>query len=139
EFWTRFWRDRALDFRTQVTHRLSTRLAERATSTRREDLIELDTFPLPELIDALGKVDSQDDLERVRRLSSVLAHVTELPGELPADADLAAARLSVERWHDFWDAHGSEYEPFDGPRRLTALVTETRYGKWLQSARRSGL
>ncbi|HEY2408095.1 MAG TPA: hypothetical protein VGI10_18940 [Polyangiaceae bacterium] len=139
EFWTRFWRDRALDFRTQVTHRLTARLAERSISTRREDLIELDTFPLPELIDALGKVETNDDLERVRRLSSVLSHVTELPYALAADADLNAARANVERWQDFWDAHGADYVAFDGPKRITTLVTETRYGKWLQSARRHGL
>ena len=45
----------------------------------------------------------------MRRLSSVLAHVTELPYALPVEADVSLARQNVQRWQDFWDAHGADY------------------------------
>jgi len=77
-FWTRFWQDRAIDFRAASVRHLASRLAERSIALRREDLIHVDTFALEPLIDALGRVDTASDVARVQRLNSVLAHVTEL-------------------------------------------------------------
>jgi hypothetical protein len=55
-FWARFWQDRAFDFRPQVVRRLVKRLSERELSLRLNDVVQLDTFALPELITALGRV-----------------------------------------------------------------------------------
>ncbi|HKO49203.1 MAG TPA: hypothetical protein VJV79_15830 [Polyangiaceae bacterium] len=138
-FWTRFWQDRAIDFRSASIRHLTNRLAERSIALRREDLIHVDTFALPELVEALGRVDTLDDVARVRRLNSVLAHVTELPVACPPDASVADARRVVDTWRDFWQVHGSEYSALDGPRRLAATFVETQYGKWLAAVLGGGL
>ena len=139
-FWTRFWQDRAIDFRAASVRHLTSRLAERSIALRREDLIHVDTFALPELIAALGRVDSLDDVARVQRLSSVLTHVTELPVACPAECERrGCARRSSILGATFWELHGSEYSALDGPRRVAATFVETQYGKWLAAVLRGGL
>jgi hypothetical protein len=138
-FWTRFWQDRAIDFRAASVRHLTSRLAERSIALRREDLIHVDTFALPALIDALGRVETLDDVARVQRLNSVLAHITDLSVVCPPDASVADARTVVDLWRDFWELHGSEYSALDGPRRLAATFVETQYGKWLAAVLRGGL
>ena len=138
-FWTRFWQDRAIDFRAASVRHLTGRLAERSIALRREDLIHVDTFALQALIDDLGQVDTQDDVARVQRLNSVLAQISDLPVSCPPNASVADARRVVDTWRDFWDLHGSEYSALDGPRRLAATFVETQYGKWLAAVLRGGL
>ena len=138
-FWTRFWQDRAIDFRVASVRHLTARLAERSIALRREDLIHVDTFALPALIEALGRVETISDVARVQRLNSVLAHVSGLPVFCAPDASVADARKVADTWHDFWDLHGSEYTLLDGPRRLAATFLETQYAKWLAAVLRGGL
>jgi peptide/nickel transport system permease protein len=138
-FWTRFWQDRAIDFRSASVRHLTTRLAERSIALRREDLIHVDTFALPALIDGLGEVKTPSDVARVSRLNSVLSHVTDLPVVCGPDASVAHAQGVVEAWRDFWELHGSEYSVLDGPRRLAATFVETQYGKWLAAVLRGGM
>ncbi len=139
QFWTRFWQDRAIDFRAASVRHLTTRLAERSIALRREDLIHVDTFALPALIEELGAVTTTEDVARVQRLSSVLSHVTDLPSVCGPNASLAEAQRAVDTWRDFWELHGSEYSVLDGPRRLAATFVETQYGKWLAAVLRGGL
>jgi len=138
-FWTRFWQDRAIDFRAASVRHLASRLAERSIALRREDLIHVDTYALPALIEALGQVNAPDDVRRVERLNSVLAHITELPVACPPGASVSDARRVVDTWLDFWQLHGSDYSALDGPRRLAATFVETQYGKWLAAVLRGGL
>ncbi|HYQ02114.1 MAG TPA: hypothetical protein VER96_25745 [Polyangiaceae bacterium] len=138
-FWTRFWQDRAIDFRTASVRHLTARLAERSIALRREDLIHVDTFALPELIEALGRVETLADVARIQRLNAVLAHITDLPVFCAPDANVDDARRVVDTWQDFWDLHGSEYSALDGPRRLAATFVETQYAKWLAAVLRGGL
>jgi peptide/nickel transport system permease protein len=138
-FWTRFWQDRAIDFRTASVRHLAARLAERSIALRREDLIHVDTFALPALIDGLGDVKGPTDVARVQRLNSVLAHVTDLPVICGPKASQAEAQRVVDVWRDFWELHGAEYSVLDGPRRLAATFVETQYGKWLAAVLRGGM
>ena len=138
-FWTRFWQDRAIDFRAASVRHLTSRLAARSIALRREDLIHVDTYALPTLIDALGEVKTTDDVARVQRLNSVLAHISELPVATPPDGSVAEAQRVVDTWRDFWALHGSEYSALDGPRRLAGTFVETQYGKWLAAVLRGGL
>ncbi len=138
-FWTRFWQDRAIDFRTAGVRHLTTRLAERSIALRREDLIHVDTFALPSLIDGLGTVITPEDVARVRRLNSVLSHVTDSAVVCGPNASVADAQRVVDVWRDFWELHGSEYSVLDGPRRLAATFVETQYGKWLAAVLRGGM
>jgi hypothetical protein len=138
-FWTRFWQDRAIDFRAASVRHLTQRLAERSIALRREDLIHVDTFALPALIDGLGQVTTPEDAARVQRLTSVLSHVTDLPQLDDHVLSVTEAQRIALVWRDFWAIHGSEYSELDGPRRLAATFVETQYGKWLAAVLRGGL
>jgi ABC-type dipeptide/oligopeptide/nickel transport system permease component len=139
QFWVRYWQDRAVDFREPVVRRLVERLSQRSLILRREDVLELDTYALPALIDALGSVRSEDDVRRARRLTSVLAHVANQPFVVERAMTPAEARRVVRQWRRFWEDHGADFTPLDGPHRVTAMVTQTAYGRWLASVLRGEL
>ncbi|HEX5101615.1 MAG TPA: hypothetical protein VFV94_19020 [Polyangiaceae bacterium] len=138
-FFTRFWQDRSADFRAQAVRRKVQRLAERSLPLRRKEVVELDTFALGELLEALGRVRTPDDVRRVERLAPVLAHVTGMALVLPASPSVAAAAELVTRWHDWELDHGPDFATLDGPGRLAAFVMQTRYFRFLASARRAVL
>ncbi len=131
-FWSRFWQDREFDFRPVVVRRLVKRLTERSLSLRRDDVIELDTYALPELVKALGSVHTREDVARVRRLTDLLSHVTELSWRLPWHANVDEARRLVRTWRMWWLDHGDEYVSLDGLAKATASIIQTRYGRWLR-------
>jgi peptide/nickel transport system permease protein len=139
EFWLRYWQDRAVDFREPVVRRLVDRLSQRSLILRREDVLALDTYALPALIDALGSIRTDEDVRRARRLTLVLAHVAEQPFVVERAMTPAEARRVVRQWRRFWEDHGADFTPLDGPRRVTAMVTQTGYGRWLGSVLRGEL
>jgi len=136
-FFTRFWQDRSADFRVTAVRRKVERLAERSLPLRRKEVVELDTFALAELLDALGRVHTPDDVKRVERVAPVLAHVTGVALVLPQNPTVAAASALVTRWHDWQLDHGPDFVTLDGPGRLAAVVMQTRYFRFLASARRT--
>jgi len=136
-FFTRFWQDRSADFRAQAVRRKVQRLAERSLPLRRKEVVELDTFALGELLDALGRVRAPDDVKRVERLAPVLAHVTGVALGLPPSPGVGAASELVTRWHDWEFEHGPDFATLDGPGRLAAFVMQTRYFRFLASTRRA--
>ncbi|HEV8245783.1 MAG TPA: hypothetical protein VGP93_08440 [Polyangiaceae bacterium] len=138
-FWTRFWQDRSVDFREPVVRRLVARLGERSLALRRDDVLELDSYALPELIRALGRVKTADDVRRVRSLSAVLSHVANEPWTVDNDASIAETAALVRRWRQWWDEQGGDYTALDGPHRLAAMIKETAYGRWLGSVLRGEL
>jgi hypothetical protein len=138
-FWHRFWQDRALDFRPTVVRRLVRRLAARDLALRRDDLVELDTYALPELVQAMGRVRGTADVERVARLTSLAAYVSGLNWRVSEQANVGDARRTVARWLDWWAAHHANFTAFDGMARLTATLTETQFGKWAAEVTRDPL
>jgi hypothetical protein len=136
-FFTRFWQDRSADFRATAVRRKVERLAERSLPLRRKEVIELDTFALGELLDALGRVQSPDDVRRVERVAPVLAHVTGVALTLPANPTVGAASALVTRWHDWQLDHAPDFVTLDGPGRLAAVVMQTRYFRFLASGHRA--
>jgi peptide/nickel transport system permease protein len=138
-FWSRFWQDRAMDFRPLVVRRLVRRMAQDSTALRHADVLALDTFALSELIAAMPPVRSPRDVERVRRLTSLASHLTDNPWQVAPNASVADARQTVERWQRWWLRHRWQYMSFDGPRRVAAMLLETRYGRWAADAATSRL
>jgi len=136
-FFTRFWQDRSADFRAQAVRRKVQRLAERSLPLRRKEVVELDTFALGELLDALGRAQTPDDVRRIERLAPMLAHVTGVALALPPNPSVAQACELVTRWHDWEFDHGPDFATLDGPGRLAAFVMQTRYFRFLVSARRA--
>lgn len=133
-FWNRFWQERSIDFRAQVAQRLVHRAAQHASALRREDVENLDTFALPDIIDNLGRVTTPDDVARVRRLAALAAHATGNDWRVPRGATLAQAQSVASRWQRWWDLNRGDYITFDGPRRVSAMLVETRYGHWASEA-----
>ncbi len=138
-FWTRYWQERAIDFRPAIVRRLVERVAQRSSLMRREDIERLDTFALPELIGELGTVETQEDAERVQRLSALAAHVTGLPWTLGDKVTVPGARSVAARWRQWWSLDRSRFVTFDGPSRVSAMLVETQYGKWAAQAVRNRL
>jgi ABC-type dipeptide/oligopeptide/nickel transport system permease component len=138
-FWTRYWQERAIDFRPAIVHRLVQRVAERSSLMRREDIAKLDTYALPELIHELGNVETPEDAARVQRLSALAAHVTGLSWTLADGATVVQARSVAARWRQWWSLNRSRFITFDGPGRVSAMLIETQYGKWAAEAVRNRL
>ncbi|HYO93157.1 MAG TPA: ABC transporter permease subunit [Polyangiaceae bacterium] len=133
-FWSRFWQDRAFDFRPQIVRRLVARLADGSSALVQEDIVQLDTYAAPELIRALGRVRTPEDMLRARRITQVLSHVFERGPVVEPERGVTEARSAARAWHRHWSAEGADYVTLDGPRRVTAMFSETRYGKWAARA-----
>jgi ABC-type dipeptide/oligopeptide/nickel transport system permease component len=138
-FWTHFWEDRALEFRPSVAKRLARRLAERSLATRRDEILGLDTYAMPALLDELRRVETRADVVRAASLTEILSHVTGRQGRVLAEYDPVEAAKVVEAWRAWWSHHRYEYLTLDGPRRVAAMVLETRYAQWAAEAVRAGL
>jgi hypothetical protein len=136
-YFTRFWQDRSADFRGAAVKRKVSRLAERALPLRRKEVTELDTFALPELLAAIGTVHTQDDVQRIARLVPVITHLTGLRLELPPEASVERARKVVTELRAFAFEHAADFSTLDGPARVSATVTQTRYFRWLAATARS--
>ena len=52
----------------------------------------------------------------------------------PTDATPAEVRRAVADWQEWWFVHATDFVALDGAERAIAMVTETRYGKWLRRA-----
>jgi hypothetical protein len=132
-FWTRFWQDRSADFRGTVVRRKVARLAERALALRQKEVLELDTFAIPELVEALGRVRGPTDVARVERLAPLLRHATGVDRELPPNPTVGDAAALAASWRQWARENALDFTTLDGPGRLTAVVTETRYFRWLEA------
>ena len=129
-FWARFWQDRAFDFRPPVVKRLVSRLAQRSNALRHDDLVHLDTYAVGELLRSLGSVRSNEDVQRTERLTRVLAHVTGRGPIVDRQMTPAQAAQAVREWRRFAAEEGADFATLDGPLRLAAMFTQTRYGSW---------
>lgn len=138
-FWTRFWQDRAIDFRPTVAKRAVQRYEDGPTPARRDDVINLDTFALEELVAALSRTRATEAIDRQRRIVALLAHVTEQPWTISANASQEEANEITERWRRWWSSHRLDYVELDGPGRALAMLTETQYGRWAADAAESRL
>jgi ABC-type dipeptide/oligopeptide/nickel transport system permease component len=133
-FWTRFWDDRGIEFRSASVRSAVRRLVRYRSASRAAELRELDTFALEEVLDALESPRDTATFEQARSLIDVAADVTEIDDRIgPGDA-LAEARACVARWQSFWTVYRGDYEVFSGPTRVAAMLLETRYGKWALGA-----
>ena len=138
-FWSRYWREHAVDFRPFAVQREVRRFAERPSALRFGEVVELDTVALEDLIGAMRPLRSPHDVARVREVCQAAAHVTGNSWTIPKPASVESARRVVERWEDFWLDHRSDYVTLTGTRRLAATVVETRYGRWIEHTFRRGL
>ncbi|WP_437758292.1 ABC transporter permease subunit [Sorangium sp. So ce1389] len=133
-FWTRFWDDRGIEFRSASVRSAVRRLGRYGSTSRAAELIELDTFALQPVIAALQPPRDAATFAQAQALVDVAAHIAEIDDRIAPGDDLAEARACVTRWKSFWNVYRSDFEVFTGPTRLAATVLETRYGKWALGA-----
>jgi len=130
-FWTRFWDDRALDFTRAAIERTVARLVEHGSDLREEDLVRLDTFALAAVIAAMG---TEDDRMTLVRLTRIARHATERGPKLGLASTAGEVRRAVADWREWWFVHATDFVAIDGAGGVVAVLTETRYGKWLRRA-----
>jgi peptide/nickel transport system permease protein len=131
-FWVQLWEDRSLEFTGPAVRRSVQRLLRGATAGRERDLVEVDTFALPEVMLAL-KGDDLDG-EGVARLSQVATHVSGHAVVVPLEMTNAAAQRIRREWATWWSTHRQDYVALDAGERIFATLSETRYGRWLLGA-----
>jgi ABC-type dipeptide/oligopeptide/nickel transport system permease component len=133
-FWTRFWDDRGIEFRRASVRSAVSRLVRYASASRANDLYELDTFVLEDVIAALPEVRDETDARRAQALVEVAAHVTGRDDRIRSEDGLDAARACEERWQTYWLVYRGDFTADAGLERAAAMVLETRYGKWAYEA-----
>ncbi|MCC6213651.1 MAG: hypothetical protein IT376_02195 [Polyangiaceae bacterium] len=132
-FWSRYWLDRSADFHPAIARRAVQRLSTRALAGRRGDVIALDTYALEAILEALGEIETERDVVRVRRLLALAARSTGSAEQLPRDATIADARAAALRWRLWWTEHRRDYVTRSGAARAFAVLTDTRFGRWLEA------
>lgn len=135
-FWTRFWEYRALDFAPNSTVRAVGRLVDYESDLRERDVAVLDTLALPALMRAFDRPMSRGALARVTRVAQ---HASERGPVVDTKSSDDEIRRVVADWREWWFVHESEFEPFEGPARVRAMMVETQYGKWLSRIARGEL
>jgi len=132
KFWEQLWEDRALEFTAPAVRRSVQRLLQGATAGRERDVIEVDTFALPELMAGLRDRKTSDD--GVARLSRVATHASGHPVVVPDAMTHAAAERIRAEWAAWWITHREDYVALDAGERIFASLADTRYGRWLLGA-----
>jgi peptide/nickel transport system permease protein len=131
-FWVQLWEDRSLEFTGPAVRRSVQRLLRGATAGRERDLIEVDTFALPELMVAMK--DSTIDEDGIARLSQVASHISGHEVMVPIAMTTGAAVRIRQEWSAWWSTHRQDYIALDAGERIFATLAETRYGRWLLGA-----
>jgi peptide/nickel transport system permease protein len=128
-FWTRLWDDRALDFSRPAVERAVRRLAEHGSEARESDVTALDTLALSEVVRAMTP---RTDPVTLARLTRIAQHATERGVIVQPEATREETARAVADWSEWWFAHTTDFVALNGASRAIAVVTETRYGKWLK-------
>lgn len=132
-FWARYWDERGALLRPAEVHTAVARLARYRTASRLADVTELDTFALEEILRALAPPESADDVAAARVLVEVLARATGRDERIGDEATVREARATVQRWRRYWRVHRTDFVALSGTARVTAVISETRYGKWAEA------
>ncbi len=127
-FWQRYWRIYRSDFKPVRAARLVRRLIKGDDTLVLNEIYSLDTFCLPQLVDALDTPMSREALARV---VGVIVNLTGIDDPVDPNGTDDAARAVIARWKEWWSKRYDRYTVFEGVRQITGAVTETRYFKWL--------
>jgi ABC-type dipeptide/oligopeptide/nickel transport system permease component len=130
-FWSHFWDDRALDFTSTAVERAVERLVDHGSDLREADLVTLDTYAMPQIMVAIASTTDRVALARLTRLSR---HATGRGPLLDENASATQVRRALADWREWWFVHQPDFVALTGAERVIAMVTETRYGKWVERA-----
>ncbi len=130
-FWERYREEHALDLRPLATSRLVKRAAQRDAQLQNSDLLAIDTYALPTLVESLGRVGSLEDLRRARRLVSAISHASGRSFAIPDEATVADARRVLTDVREFWDETGPQWTQLGRSELLVARFSQTEFASWV--------
>jgi peptide/nickel transport system permease protein len=127
-YWAEYWDDYGADYTAARARRLVRRLVLRDDALARAEIRRLHSFAFAPLMEAL-----QGDVTPAQAARLVdLLHEIRGTGPVFAASDDAGAQAEARAaWEEWWRREGSGYEAFGRLRRITAVITETQYAKWL--------
>jgi peptide/nickel transport system permease protein len=128
EFWTHYFRVYASDFTQVRAARLVRRYERRDDPLARAELERLDTFCLPALMDVLAE---DPPAPAASRLVALAAAVADRDDTFDPGASAEVRERVLDRWAEWWSRRYDLYTAFEGWRRITGAVTQTRYFWWL--------
>jgi peptide/nickel transport system permease protein len=128
EFWTRYWSIYGSDFTPVRSARLVRRLIRREDQLALVELRGLDTFCMPEIMDALD-MDLQPEAQA--RLVDLAMELTSRDDPLDPSDSKVDREIVINRWMEWWNQRYDLYTTFEGWRTVTGAITETRYFRWL--------
>jgi ABC-type dipeptide/oligopeptide/nickel transport system permease component len=128
-FWTRFWDNRALDFTRPTVNRAVARLIEHGSAAREHEIVAVDTFALQALIRGMRQHADRATLARLTRLAR---HAAERGQVIDPDDSDEQVRRALADWREWWFVASSDFVEIDGIDRTIAVMTDTRFGKWLR-------
>lgn len=125
--WEDAWETHRLDFRQGHVRRLVHRVERGESGHAREELADLGTFALSDLVDALD--DAKRDARARARLVASLREIAPHAGAARFSPSDERAR---DAWLEWWFVHRTDYVVFGPVERAVAVVRETRYGRWVE-------
>lgn len=135
-FWQRYRDEHALDLRPLSTSRLVRRMSERDVGRMSADLVAIDTYALPTLVAALGRVSTRSDVARTRRIVKMISTLTSEAWSVKAGASVNEARAVATEIRRFWDREGGRWTQMDRLELLVARASQTEFSAWIfRSAR----
>lgn len=130
-FWERYRVEHGLDLRPLAASRLVRRLADRPTPRKNADLLAVDTYALPFLISSLGRMSSESDVARARRIVSTIARLTGKDWKLQNGASTKDAQRLLTKIRNYWDTEGPKWTQLDRFSLLVSRFTQTEFAGWI--------
>lgn len=130
-FWERYREEHALDLRPLSVARLVRRMSDRDDQLRSPDLMAVDTYALPTMVAMLGRIRKDADIDRVRRLLTMISHVTGKTWRLSPQATLSEAQTQATAVRRYWDEHGARFTPLNQFELLVARFSQTEFSTWV--------
>lgn len=127
-FWRRYWDIYGADFKPVRSGRLVRRYVRHDDKLALDELRRLDTFALTQVMEVL---DEDLDPSAQERIVNLLANLTGIDDRLEASESAEARAAVVSRWQDWWSRRYDRYTLFEGFRRLSGIVSQTRYFRWV--------
>jgi peptide/nickel transport system permease protein len=127
-FWMHYFSVYGSDFTQVRATRLVRRYERRDDGLALAELERLDTFCLPAVMEALA---GDPPAETTARLVALAVVITGREDPYDAAAPAAERERVLARWNEWWSRRYDLYTAFEGWRRITGAITETRYFWWL--------
>jgi peptide/nickel transport system permease protein len=127
-FWAEYWEVYRLDFTEGRARRLVRRLVRREDQLARNELLRLQSYAYLPLMEVL---DEDLDAQQTSRVISLLHQIRGSGPMIEADDEPQIRLDTVAAWREWWRRERSSFEQFGRVGRVSAILTETQYFKWL--------